>query len=297
MARSCVSGRSRASNGRRRATSATNTSRRSPLASSEASVERTGRPRRSTTRESSTAATAPSPASCPPSSRPPGAKGVASSAASSSSRRQKPSPETLLGAVEVAGGRAEVADLVVEPEEALHLHLCAHHAAVGVLAQEQRDVVARLGHRLPAVVGEVEVDGRAARLVAAHAALQVAPVARRAARVHLGGVQEEGDLRVVEPVRREELELVGQGQGELVATGDGIDARAPRQVDLGEVLGGVPGERIAKGRQGVAPQTEAAGRAMAAEGEQGGRAGAHRRRASRTPGCCVPNRPLRRRSR
>ena len=46
----------------------------------------------------------------------------------------------------------------------------------------------------------------------------------------LGAVQQQRDLAVAEPVRRQELELVGQAERELVAADDGVDVAHAQQV-------------------------------------------------------------------
>ena len=113
--------------------------------------------------------------------------------------------------------------------QAAHLHLRADGAVVLVLAERERHVVAPGRGELGEVV-EVEVDGLARGAVAAHAVLRVPLVAREPRRHDLGAVQQQRHLAVAEPVRRQQLELVGEAERELVAADDGVDVAHAQQV-------------------------------------------------------------------
>ena len=155
----------------------------------------------------------------------------------------------------------------LEAVQGLDLDLRADAGVVGVLAQREDDVVApRLADRLQAV--EVEVHGAARGAVAAHAVLQVPAVAREPRRGDLGAVQQQAHAPVAEAVRREQLELVGELEGELVAADDRVGDAHAGEVVGAEHGGGVRGERLAKGRDGAPLEPQAARRAVPAVGDE-----------------------------
>ena len=147
------------------------------------------------------------------------------------------------------------------------LDLRAHGAVVLVLRQGQRHVeTAGLGELLQLV--EVEVDRLARGAVAAHPVLHVPAVAGEPRRHDLGAVQQQGDLAVAEAVRGQQLELVGELERELVAADDGVDGLRAHEVGRAEHRRRLGDEGGAKGGDVLAPQAQAAGGAMPAEGEQ-----------------------------
>ena len=79
--------------------------------------------------------------------------------------------------------------------------------------------------------------------------------------------QQQGP-RVAQAVGREEVEVVGEPQGELVAGGHGFDLGDAAKVVVGEALAGIAGERLGEARDVVGAQAEAAGRAMPAVAQQ-----------------------------
>ncbi len=104
--------------------------------------------------------------------------------------------------------------------------------------------------------------------VAAHAVLQVPAVAREPRRGDLGAVQEQAHAPVAEAVRREQLELVGELEGELVAADDRVGDPHAGEVVGAEHGGGVPGERLAKGGDGAPLESQTARRAVPAVGDE-----------------------------
>ena len=96
------------------------------------------------------------------------------------------------------------------------------------------------------------MHGRARGSVAAHAVLQVAAVAGEPGGGDLGVVQQELDARVAEAVRREQLELVGELERELVAAHDRVDPAPPVEVVLAESRRGLRDEGLAEGGDGAA---------------------------------------------
>jgi hypothetical protein len=104
--------------------------------------------------------------------------------------------------------------------------------------------------------------------VEVHVALQVLAAASEPGAADLRTGQEERDPGVAGAVRLEQRQVVGRGQGEVVAAGDGVDHGHAAQVVGAEGRLSVGLEGAAKARDVVAPQTESAGGAMAAEAQE-----------------------------
>ena len=117
-------------------------------------------------------------------------------------------------------------------------------------------------------VTEVELDGLTRRRLAPHPVLGVAPVAREPWRHHFGAVQQQRHPGIADPVRRQELEFVGDAEGELITADDGVHVPDAAQIVRAQRRGGLGDEGVTERRHGVAPQPQTAGGAMTAEGEQ-----------------------------
>ena len=112
------------------------------------------------------------------------------------------------------------------------------------------------------------MDGLARGAVAAHAALQVPPVACEPGIQDLRVVQEQGHPAVAGPVRCQQLELVGELKAELVAGHKSIDLARAYEVVGCERGGGASHEGSTKRRDVLGAQAQPAGDTVPAERDE-----------------------------